>query len=96
MSVHSSRRQWLRQTSIATLGLGFSLRSMGNEEGIKRITGIENGLINLGSNENPYGISARAKQAILDMMGETNRYPFNVYKAGSAIQQNIFQFHYKQ
>src|SRR6187431_1082317 len=78
MPVHSSRRQWLKQTSIATLGLGLSFRSMGNEEGIKRITGTESGLINLGSNENPYGISAKAKQAILDMMGETNRYPFNV------------------
>src|SRR5688572_10065908 len=84
MSVHSSRRQWLKQTSIATLGLGISFRSMGNEEGIKRIAGIENGLINLGSNENPYGISAKAKQAILDMIGETNRYPFNVASLQSA------------
>jgi histidinol-phosphate aminotransferase len=84
MTTHSSRRQWLKQTSIATLGLGFSLRSMGNEEGIQRVTGIENGLINLGSNENPYGISAKAKQAILDMMGETNRYPFNVASLQSA------------
>ena len=78
MTAHSSRRQWLQQSSLALLGLGVSFRSMGNEEGIKRIAGIENGLINLGSNENPYGISAKAKQAILDMMGETNRYPFNV------------------
>ena len=78
METHSSRRQWLKQASIATLGLGFSFKSMGNEEGINRITGLEKGLINLGSNENPYGISAKAKQAILDMMGETNRYPFNV------------------
>ena len=78
MSVHSSRRLWLKQSSFALLGLGISFKSMGNEEGIKRIAGIENGLINLGSNENPYGISAKAKQAILDMMGETNRYPFNV------------------
>jgi histidinol-phosphate aminotransferase len=84
MTTHSSRRQWLKQTSIATLGLGFSLRSMGNEEGIKRIAGVENGLVNLGSNENPYGISAKAKQAILDMMGETNRYPFNVASLQSA------------
>jgi len=84
MTTHSSRRQWLKQTSIATLGLGFSLRSMGNEEGIKRVAGIENGLVNLGSNENPYGISAKAKQAILDMMGETNRYPFNVASLQSA------------
>ena len=84
MSVHSSRRQWLQQSSLALLGLGVSFRSMGNEEGIERIAGIENGLINLGSNENPYGISAKAKQAILDMMGETNRYPFNVASLQSA------------
>jgi histidinol-phosphate aminotransferase len=84
MPVNSSRREWLKQTSIATLGLGFSFKSMGNEEGFKRITGIENGVINLGSNENPYGISAKAKQAIFDMMGETNRYPFNVASLQSA------------
>jgi len=84
MSIHSSRRQWLQQSSFALLGLGISFRSMGNEEGIERITGIENGLINLGSNENPYGISAKAKQAIIDMMGETNRYPFNVASLQSA------------
>jgi histidinol-phosphate aminotransferase len=78
MSQHSSRRQWLQQSSLALLGLGISVRSMGNEERILRSTGMESGLINLGSNENPYGISAKAKQAILDMMGETNRYPFNV------------------
>ena len=78
MTTHSSRRQWIQQSSLALLGLGISFRSMGNEEGIERIAGIESGLINLGSNENPYGISAKAKQAIIDLMGETNRYPFNV------------------
>lgn len=84
MTTHSSRRQWLQQSSIALLGLGFSFKAMGNEEGIQRIAGIESGLINLGSNENPYGISAKAKQAILDMMGNTNRYPFNVSALQSA------------
>jgi len=74
----SSRRQWLKQTSLAALGLGFSFRSLGNEEGLLRIAGTENKLINLGSNENPYGISEKARQAIMDMMGETNRYQFNV------------------
>jgi histidinol-phosphate aminotransferase len=78
MPQHSSRRQWLHQSSLALLGLGFSVKSMANEEGFRRFTGVENGLINLGSNENPYGISAKARQAILDMMGETNRYQFNV------------------
>jgi histidinol-phosphate aminotransferase len=78
MPINSSRRQWLKQTSIATLGLGFSFRSMGNEDGLTKFLNIEKGLINLGANENPYGISSKARQAILDMMGETNRYQFNV------------------
>ncbi|HET9746349.1 MAG TPA: histidinol-phosphate transaminase [Chitinophagaceae bacterium] len=78
MSHQPSRRQWIQQSSLALVGLGFSFKSMANEEGFKRITGMQNGVINLGSNENPYGISTKAKQAILDMMGETNRYHFNV------------------
>jgi histidinol-phosphate aminotransferase len=78
MSENSTRRQWLKQTSFATLGLGFSFRSMGNEEGLTRLLNTNKTLINLSSNENPYGISSKARQAILDMMGETNRYQFNV------------------
>lgn len=78
MPINSSRRQWLQQTALATFGLGISFRSMGNEEGLTRSIPTESGLLNLGSNENPYGISPKAKQAILDMMNETNRYQFNV------------------
>src|SRR5689334_22794169 len=74
----TSRRQWLQQTAFATLGLGLSFRSMGNEEGLQRIVSADSGIINLGSNENPYGISPKAKQALLDMLGEANRYQFNV------------------
>ncbi len=83
MPQHPSRRQWLQQSSLALLGLGFSVKSMANEEGFRRFTDVESGLLNLGSNENPYGISAKAKQAILDMIGETNRYQFNVASLGS-------------
>lgn len=74
----TSRRQWLQQTAFATFGLGISFRSMGNEEGLTRIISPETNVINLGSNENPYGISAKAKQALLDMLGNANRYQFNV------------------
>ncbi|TAL51048.1 MAG: histidinol-phosphate aminotransferase family protein [Chitinophagaceae bacterium] len=73
-----NRRQWLQQTSITALGLGFSFRSMGNEEGLPRFLGPGNSLINLGANENPYGISSNAKQAVSDMITEANRYQFNV------------------
>lgn len=78
MSYQSNRRQWLQQSTFALLGLGISLRSMGNEEGLQRIVPPESSLLNLGSNENPYGISTKAKQALLDMLGEANRYQFNV------------------
>ena len=83
MTYNSSRRQWLKQTSLAAIGLGFSFRSMGNEEGIGKFSWTDSGLINLGANENPYGISLKAKQAIQDMMGEANRYQFNVASLGT-------------
>jgi histidinol-phosphate aminotransferase len=73
-----NRRDWLRQSSLAALTLGFSLPSMANEEGITRNYGMANGLINLGSNENPYGMSPKARAALMDMLGEHNRYQFNV------------------
>jgi histidinol-phosphate aminotransferase len=73
-----NRRNWLKQSSLAALGLSFGLPSMANEEGLLRSFGAASGLINLGSNENPYGISPKARQAILDMMTESNRYQFNV------------------
>ncbi|MES1218238.1 MAG: histidinol-phosphate transaminase, partial [Bacteroidota bacterium] len=59
-------------------GLGVSLRSLANEEGLPRQFGSELGIINLGSNENPYGISPLAKKAITDVLGEANRYSFNI------------------
>ena len=74
-----NRRDWFRQTSLATLGLGFSFRSFaGEEEGLPKNSGSEKGLINLSSNENPYGISPKAKQAIIEMIPWANRYSFNI------------------
>jgi len=87
MPDNSSRRQWLKQTSLAALGLGFSFRSMGNEDGLIRSFGADNKVLNLGANENPYGISAKAKQAILDMMSEANRYSFNVASLQTSKKQ---------
>ncbi len=78
MPDRSSRRQWLKHTSLAALGIGFSFRSMGNEEGLVKYFEQPGDIINLGANENPYGISPKAGQAIIDMLGEANRYQFNV------------------
>lgn len=73
-----NRRAWLKYSSLATLGLGFKIPTMGNEEGILKSYGAESGLVNLSSNENPYGISPKAKEAILQMLGETHRYQYNI------------------
>ena len=73
-----NRRDWLKQNSLAALAFGFTLPSMANEEGILRNFGADKGLINLGSNENPYGISPKAREAIMGMLSEANRYQFNV------------------
>jgi histidinol-phosphate aminotransferase len=74
----SNRRQWLKQSSLAALGLGISLRSLAGEDYLPRNFGSETGLINLGSNENPYGISPQAKEAIRAMIGQAHRYHFNI------------------
>ena len=73
-----NRRDWLKRNSLAALAFGFSLPSMANEEGILRSFGAETGFINLSANENPYGVSPMAKEAILNMISEANRYQFNV------------------
>ncbi len=73
-----NRRNWIKQSSLAALGLGISLRSIAGEDYLPRNFGAESGLINLGANENPYGISPKAKEAIMQMIGEANRYQFNV------------------
>jgi histidinol-phosphate aminotransferase len=78
MSATINRRDWLRNNSLAAIGMGIGFRSMGNEGGITRSFGAPEGLINLGSNENPYGISPKAKEAILGMLSEAHRYQFNV------------------
>jgi histidinol-phosphate aminotransferase len=74
----TNRREWLKLSSMAIIGSGLSLHSLANEEGLLRSYGAEKGLINLGANENPYGISPKAKEAILNMIGEANRYSFNI------------------
>jgi histidinol-phosphate aminotransferase len=79
MSSTIKRRDWFRQTSFAALGLGLSVRSFANEEKrLPRNFDSEKSIINLSSNENPYGISPKAKQAIIDMIPWSNRYSFNL------------------
>jgi histidinol-phosphate aminotransferase len=72
------RRSWLKKSTLASLGWGLTLQAMAGEDYLPRQFNGNADLINLGFNENPYGISPLAKQAINDFMGNANRYPMNV------------------
>ncbi len=74
MSASFNRRDLLKFGSMAAIGMGLRLPSMamGNEEGILRNFGAADGLINLSSNENPYGISPKAREALLAALGEAH------------------------
>src|SRR5258705_13873771 len=76
--MNTSRREWLKQSSLAALGLGAGLRYLAGEDYLPYRLPNNKGILNLGANENPYGISPRAKQAIINMIEEANRYQFNV------------------
>lgn len=93
MATPLNRRNWLKQNSLAALALGLGLPSMANEEGLLRSYGADQGLINLGSNENPYGISPKAKEAMLAIAAESHRYPFNVI-AVQNLEKELAE-HYK-
>ncbi len=75
-----NRRNWFKQTSFATLGLGLSMRSFAHDtEGLPKTNfDSQKSLINLSSKENPYSISPKAKQAIIDMIPWASRYSFNL------------------
>lgn len=73
-----NRRALIRNSSLAALGLGFSFRSMAGEDRLPKDFGAQDGLLNLGSNENPYGLSQSVRDAIVDMMQFSNRYQFSL------------------
>src|SRR6478735_1339085 len=85
MKTTLSRRNWFK--SSLTLGAGLALTPAMLESlmaapvsNAERIHGIDpigtSKLVKLGSNENPYGPSEKARKAILDVMNQGNRYPF--------------------
>lgn len=73
-----NRRDWLKQSAMAAMALGFSSRALAGEDYLPRNFGAELSLLNLGSNENPYGMSPAAKQAVADLINTAHRYAYNV------------------
>jgi histidinol-phosphate aminotransferase len=73
-----NRRRWIRQSVLSTMGLGISLKGISEDLCMPRASFPDTGIINLGANENPYGMSPQAKQAIHGLVDGANRYGFNI------------------
>jgi histidinol-phosphate aminotransferase len=67
-----SRRNWIRQSSMAFAGLSFTADLFASET--KQLTPYADKIL-LNSNENAYGPSPMAKKAILEAYLNSNRYP---------------------
>jgi histidinol-phosphate aminotransferase len=108
MSSPLSRRAWLRTTSLglgagavlpsalpAASALDVFTRSGGDLEQYAHAVAAERraaGVVRLASNENPFGMSPRAKQAMFDAYDEHNKYGSTSYaelKAAFAKQNNV-------
>ncbi|HEX9580792.1 MAG TPA: aminotransferase class I/II-fold pyridoxal phosphate-dependent enzyme [Gemmatimonadales bacterium] len=72
------RRVFMKAGLAGALGVGLSPLK-GSAEGISSVFSprgrAPNGPIRLSSNENPLGLSAAARSAIIDNLGDANRYP---------------------
>ncbi|MFZ2906184.1 MAG: histidinol-phosphate transaminase [Cyclobacteriaceae bacterium] len=105
MQTKLSRRDWFK--SSLTLGAGLSLApALLNQlmaapvSEAERLHGINpvlsNGIVRLGSNENPYGPSPKARRAVQDSIVQGNRYPFaemNEMKAMLAQREGVTPDH---
>ena len=75
----SNRRIWLKQIGLGTIGLGlypFETFANGTTEPIIPYT--DNSPILLRSNENPYGPSPKAREAMAKSINISNRYGWNL------------------
>ncbi|HEY0966301.1 MAG TPA: histidinol-phosphate transaminase [Opitutaceae bacterium] len=75
MDPRISRRDWLRGTALAALGLGLGPRLRLGAQELDRPP-PEGRHINLAGNENPFGPAPAVVQAILRAAPQSSRYPF--------------------
>jgi histidinol-phosphate aminotransferase len=85
-----NRRDWLKRSALLATGLATAPHLFASPRGAHSVENqlwpthelagnppLPPGAILLGSNENPYGISPHARQAIVDALGNAHRYGFN-------------------
>jgi len=71
------RRQLLKQSAFAIAAFSFSRELFANAS-ITNLDINSSTLIRLGSNENPHGPSTLAKQAMIEAVGISNRYQWDM------------------
>ena len=84
MSAQLSRRAWFKSalTAGAAMPLGLSfvqdlMAAPASKAEWEYMSSLNGKLVRLGSNENPYGPSQKARQAVQQILGEGNRYGFD-------------------
>lgn len=84
MAISMNRRKWIRSTlglasgMVVTPALVHQLMAAPMSEAERKFfaTGLPDFKIRLNANENPYGPSEKARKAIVQILPEGNRYPF--------------------
>jgi histidinol-phosphate aminotransferase len=86
MNTQLSRRDWFKSTFALTAGVTFTSSLTGvlmaaplsdAERAFFDVSVDSSQKVRLGSNENPYGPSEKAKKAVMDILSKGNRYAFN-------------------
>ena len=76
----NNRRNWLKQISLGTIGLGFChFEAFANPSEEYLLPNFDKSPILLRSNENPYGPSPLARIAMTKSINSSNRYAWNLY-----------------
>ena len=87
MSFNLNRRQWIKLSAAAAAGLvvkpGAAAFSRSFPE--NRLVSNENIPVLLNSNESPYGISSKAREAMINALDLSHRYPHQHYKKLKAL-----------
>ena len=92
MKTQLSRRDWFKSTAALSAGLVISTSMLDrlmaapmSRAEKNHILKTLNGKVRLNSNENPYGPSERGRQAVIQILAEANRYPFDAINDLKAI-----------
>src|SRR5258706_16469382 len=92
MKTQLSRRDWFKSTAALSAGLVISTSVVDRLMAAPMSRAEENhflktlnGKVRLNANENPYGPSPKAREAVVQILSEGNRYPFDVINELKAI-----------